>query len=385
MEHKKIIKLLKKPSIDTPCISIYIPTYRAGNLQEDKLRFKNALSEAVQQLMDNQLFSAEKMNKEAAQNYLEPAYTLLKDEDFWKYLSDGLVIFLGENEFVCEVAPIDFQPLVYVHNHYYLSPLLSLLNKNNRFFVLALSQNEVRFFEGTDTSITPVVIDDLMPNGISEVLKEENVSGNLQGRSSGKGTTIYHGHGGGKDDKNENLKKYFRAIDEGLMEMLHDENAPLVLYSVDSQIPIYKEVSNYPHIIEASISGNSESEDSTLIHEKAWSVIANHFSEQKQLDVDIFNNSLAKDKASCSIHDIVPAAMNGKVDTIFMDKKSGILWGNYNEKSNTTELHSTRQSDSTCLFNQVVVATCLNGGTIYNIPLAEMPNDKSSINAYFRY
>ena len=68
-----------------------------------------------------------------------------------------------------------------------------------------------------------------------------------------------------------------------------------------------------------------------------------------------------------------------------MDKKAGILWGNYHAKSNTMELHSTRQPDSTCLFNQVVVATFLNGGTIYNIPLAEMPNDKSSINASFRY
>jgi len=385
MKLKKFNKLLKTQSINTPCISIYIPTYRAGNLQEDKLRFKNALSEAVQQLMDNQLFSAEKMNKEAAQDYLEPAYTLLEDENFWKNLSDGLVVFLGENEFVYEVTPIDFKPLVYVHNHYYLCPLLPLLNKNNRFFVLALSQNEVRFFEGTDTSITPVIIGDLVPDGINEVLNEENVSSNLQGRSSGKGTTVYHGHGGGKDDKNENLKKYFRAIDEGLMKMLHDENAPLVLYSVDSQIPIYKEVSNYPYIFEASISGNPESEDPVLIHEKVWSVIANHFSKQTQSDIDIFNYSMAKDKASCSIHDIVPAAINGKVDTIFMDKKAGILWGNYHAKSNTMELHSTRQPDSTCLFNQVVVATFLNGGTIYNIPLAEMPNDKSSINASFRY
>jgi hypothetical protein len=385
MQLKKFIQIIKTQNISTPCVSIYIPTYRVGNLKEDKLRFKNALSGAAHQLMDNQLFPSEKMNKEDAHNYLKPAYTLLEDEDFWKYLSDGLVVLLGENEFVYEVTPVDFQPLVYVHNHYYLSPLLPLLNKNNRFFVLALSQNEVRFFEGMDTSITPIIIDDLVPAGIKDVLEEENVSGNLQGRSSGKGTTIYHGHGGGKDDKNENLKKYFRTIDEGLMKMLHDENVPLILYSVDSQIPIYKEVSNYPYIFETSISGNSENEDPTLIHEKAWSVIANHFSKQKQSDIDIFNHSLAKNKASCSIHDIVPAAINGKVDTIFMDKKSGILWGNYNRKSNTTELHSTRKPNSTCLFNQVVVATFLNGGTIYNIPLAEMPNGKSAINASFRY
>ena len=47
-----------------PCVSIFIPTYRAGKNQEDKLRLKNALSEAVSQLTDERLFPERTMEKQ---------------------------------------------------------------------------------------------------------------------------------------------------------------------------------------------------------------------------------------------------------------------------------------------------------------------------------
>ena len=369
----------------SPCVSIYIPTYKAGNYQEDRLRFKNALSDAVIQLMESPLFADEQMDKKAAQKYLAAAFELLDNDEFWKYLSEGLVVFIGSDHFSYHVASIDFSPLVYVHNHYYLRPVLPILSKNERFFVLALSQNEVRFFEGNANSITPVVINDLVPNSMAELIGEADRTSNIQSHGGATGTIIYHGQGGGKDDKNENLKKYFRQIDEGLMQMLHDENPPLVIYSVDYQIPIYKAVSKYDNIHDTAVTGNPENDDPVLIHEKAWKVVKGFFDHEKEKAIEVFNQSLVNEKASVSAFEIVPAAQNGKVEILFTDKETDVIWGLFDQKNNTITMSKDKQPNDCCLLNKAAVATFKNGGVIYNIPRTAFPKPYSPINAVFRF
>ncbi len=370
---------------NTPCVSIYIPTYKAGKVQEDKIRFKNALSNAISQLTDNAIFPNQAMQKEEAIRFLAPAFELLDNDDFWSNLSEGLAIFVGENHFSHFICPIDFPELVYVHNHFYLRQLLSMLNDEKRFFVLALSQNDVRFFEGNANSITPVIIEDLIPMGMEEMIGMEDNTSNLQARSGGAEGTIFHGHGGGKDDKNESLKKYFRDIDNGLMKMLHDENVPMMIYSVENQIPIYQEISKYSNVHHQHITGNPENDDPALIHEKAWAIMEDHFNQKYHSEKENFNQSLVDGKASFSIHDIVPAAVSGKVETLFLDTQEEIIWGEYDEKSFTINLHESRQPNSICLMNKMGVETFKNGGTIYNRPRMEMPRAITHVNAVLRY
>ncbi len=386
MFNQKDFSLLSNfKNTETPCVTIYIPTYRAGNVQEDKIRFKNAISEAINQLTNKSVSGENAMGKKDAQQFLTPAIELLENDNFWLQLSDGLAVFVGANHFSYFVSPIDFPEMVYVNNHFYLRYMLPMLKDEKRFFVLALSQNEVRFFEGNKNSITPVKIEDLVPNGIEEIVGVEDNVTNLQVHSGGSGNTIIHGHGGGKDNKNETLKKYFRDIDSGLMEMLHDEDAPMVIYSVENQIPIYQEVSNYSNIHDEYITGNPESDDPSLIHEKAWSVLEGYFNEKYENAKENFNQNLVDGKASFSIHEIVPASIHGKVNTLFVDTEEEIIWGKYDDEKFTINLHEKRQPDSICLLNKVALETFENGGTVYNRPRMEMPRVVSHTNAVFRY
>jgi hypothetical protein len=382
---KQFKQLSEFQNNNTPCVSIYIPTYKAGNSQEDKIRFKNALSDATSQLTNDSIFPNHSMDKKEALKFLAPAFELLDNEDFWSQLSEGLAVFIGENHFSHFICPIDFPKLTYVHYHFYLRHMLPMLNDEKRFFVLALSQNDVRFFEANANSITPVIINDLIPNGTEEMIGMEDNTTNLQARSGGSNASIFHGHGGGKDDKNETLKKYFRDIDNGLMKMLHDENAPMIIYSVENQIPIYQETSKYSNIHNDHIVGNPENDDPVLIHERAWSIMDDHFDKKYQLEKENFNQYLVDGKASFSIHDIVPSTVNGKVETLFLDTEEEIIWGEYDEKNVAINLHESRQPNSICLMNKMGVETFKNGGKIYNRPRIEMPRAITHVNAVFRY
>lgn len=364
------------------CISIYIPTHRAGHNQEDNIRFKNALSDAVNQLTEKG------MTKNEAYHHLRKGYELLDNTDFWLHLSDGLVVFINENHFEYHIVPIDFNPFVYVHNSFYLRPLVPLMSGESRFFILALSQHQTRFFEGSAYSITPIKIEDLVPIEVESV--EEalllDLDSSLQHRSgqTSNGSAMYHGHGEGKDKKDAYIKEYFNLIDKGLMEMLHDEKVPMIIAAVDYLVPMYREVSNYPHIVEAHISGNPENEDPTVLHEKAWSEMRKHFDQNQTHWTKEFTAYMSENKASFSIHDIIPAAIGGRVDALFIDKDQH-TWGKYDETTHTIEIHNEKIKDSDCLLDLAAKQTFLNGGTVYNIKREDMPQGTANVNAVYRY
>ncbi len=362
------------------CVSIYIPTYRIGHVQEDKLRFKNAVNNAQKQL------EQKGMEEKASYQLLRPAFDLLEQEDFWLHLSDGLAVFIADNFFEKYTVPVDFNTLIFTGKSFHLRPLLPLFSNESRFFLLALSQNEVRFFEGTQYSITPVIIDDLVPGNLEEVLQNEGDKSTLQAHSSGdaSSTPIFHGQGMGKDHKMKELRTYFRHIDDGLMEMLHDEKAPLILATVDYMAPLYREITRYIHMYDLHINGNPENDDPVLLHEKAWNILKDHFNRNENRLKEEFGSFLNEGKASTNINDILIAAKNGKVDNLFIDKDKR-LWGRFNPENFSVEVVDDQEPKSIDLLDLAAIETYKNGGTVYQKESEELPYEKSEANAIYRY
>ncbi len=126
------------------CVSIYMPTHRTGtDAQQDPIRLKNLLREAEKQL------SAQGIGRREVQNMLEPTSMLLQDSTFWQHQSDGLAIFISSNGVRRYRLPLNFEEFVAVMDHFHIKPLLPLFTGDGQFYILALSQNEVRLLNGT--------------------------------------------------------------------------------------------------------------------------------------------------------------------------------------------------------------------------------------------
>ncbi len=361
-------------------VSIYIPTYRAGNAEADHLRFKNALTEATNKLKEHGL------EEKDARAFLRKGYDLLDQKDFWAHLSDGLAVFLSDDAIEYYLTPIDFNPMVYVAKNFYLRPLFPVISGEDRFFLLALSQNDVRFFEGDLFGITPVIIEDLVPADMEEALNAENERDNVQMHSGGGAyeTPIYHGQDMGGDHKLKQLKRYFKQVDDGLMEMLHDEKAPLIIAAVDHYIPIYREVSRYNNITEVHIGGNPEKDDPALLHEKAWEIMKNFIHTHKQTIINKFDELIGTGKATYNLMEALPAAKDGKVEALFVHKDR-YAWGQYNEEERKAVVSSERKKDDVELLNKIALDTYMKGGTVYTVEQEEMPQPTAGVCAIFRY
>lgn len=380
--HQNKIKDLAKTQFST-CVSLYIPTHRSGfdNNKVDTLTFRNALGEARIELEDWGIAPDE------LHNLLQPAYELLEEESFWHHLSDGFAVFISPDRFEYFELPISFNSFVYVGQEFYLRPLLPMFTGDGRFFLLALSQNKVRFFEGSRHSITPVKIEDVVPENRKEALALEELEIHLQGRTDQTqyGSTHYHGHGQNKDAKEIQIQKYFREVDDGLMTFLYDEKEPMILAAVDHLVPMYKALTRYPNVMDFHIKGNPDHDSPVLLHEKAWYKMAPYFKARQKEAFDKYEAALAQNSGSSSIEKIVPAAINGRIETLFVNKDHYNTWGFYDLTHNEIALQPKRARYSTCMLNLAAIQTFLQGGKVFNVSKDEMPDKTASMNAIFRY
>ncbi|MEO1438734.1 MAG: hypothetical protein AAFV80_24555, partial [Bacteroidota bacterium] len=299
---------------------------------------------------------------------LSPAKALLDDQQFWTKQSDGLALFISPDHFETFTLPISFHAYRHIGNRFHLRPLLPMFHGDGRFFVLALSQQQIRFFEGMRHQIIPVRIEDLMPEETAKQLTYTDQYPNLQFHSAGTGGrhAIYHGHGAGKDQQDKELEKYFRLVDDGLMTMLFDEQVPMIIAGVDYMVHAYRQQSRYEYIVDELISGNPEHWSPVQLHEQAWSKMENHFQQKRQSAIDQYKELQNSPQTNQQSIDLVPEAANGRIDTLFINRDKFDLWGHFDPSQHIIEVHRRHRSHSECLLELAAKYTFLQGGKVYH-------------------
>jgi hypothetical protein len=369
------------------CVSIYLPTHRHGaDAQQDPIRLKNLLGKAEKDL------SHRGMGRRDVQTMLEPASVLLQDFDFWQHQSNGLAIFLSSNGIRRYRLPLNLEEFVTVMDRFYIKPLLPLFTGDGQFYILALSQNEVRLLLGTRYSVSQIDIGQV-GGSLAEAIPSTNHQISLQlhssgstGGMSGAVSATFHGQGGGSDksDKNE-LLRYFRLVSDGLTEFLLGGRVPLVLAGVEYLLPIYKEANTYPNLIDTVITGNPDLLSVDELHKSAWDIVYPRFQTARDEAVAHYRQlaGQASEQVADTLKKIVPAASDGRIETLFIT--AGVQhWGIFNPDTNEIDLHDQMESGDESLLDLAAVQTYLKGGTVY-VMETEMMLGGTSAAAVLRY
>ncbi len=369
-------------SPQTPCVSLYMPTHRLPTEnQQDRTRLKNLIRQAQEGLLTYGLRAAE------SETLLEPAVKLVGAIPFWKDKRDGLALFLTPAMFRYYQLPITFEPLVVVGHRFHIKPLLTLLG-GNEFFVLALSQNAVRLFEGSRFGLS--AIDDLegVPKSLADALKYDELIKQLQfrtglgvGGARGERAAMFHGQEA--QDTKDRIQRYFRQIDQGLRELLREAQAPLVLAGVEYLLPIYKEVNTYQHVLNGGITGNPEGVSPEDLHRQAWALVEPYFKREQQEAAARFRKLAGTGRTSQDAREIVPAAYHGRVECLLV-AVGRQQWGDFDPGTSQTHLHAEAQLGDFDLLDLAATQTLLHGGAVYAVEAAEVP-DGALLAAIWRY
>jgi len=368
----------------SPSISFFLPTHRAGqDTQQDPIRFKNLLRDAEKQLLNNG------MGPREVDAFIQPAQALLADSHFWAHQYEGLAVFMASDDFHYFNLPFPVEELLIISQAYYVKPVLPLFTNNGHYFILAISQDEVRLFEGTRYSVGQIGLPEKTPASMEAALRLEDKQKQLQvhkGTSRNEaGHGMFHGQGPGEEENKVLIEQYLNLVDTGLKEIFREQQAPLVLAGVDYLLPIYHKVSEYANIMKAGITGGPEHLRPEELQEQAWPIVEAYFRQETEKAVEQYQQRAGTEQATDNVEGIVAAAFNGRVDKLVLSVEAQV-WGSFNPDTGKVIRGSNGQDkqNNLALLDFAAMKTLQNGGTVYTLPQDEMPTD-SPVAAVFRY
>ncbi len=344
-----------------PCVSFYLPTQRGGG-EADPIRWKNLLGRAEEGLTKYGLRPVR------ARELLGPARYLLDDAAFWKATSDGLAYFLSPNVVRSYRLPVPFAEEVAVADRFHVTPLLPLLSGDGRYYVLALSQNQVRLLQGTALGLHEIDPAGL-PTSLAQALRfhdrdEPLIFHTHPSLGLGRWGAIFSGQGVGIDTHKADLLLYFRQIDRGLHEVLRDEHAPLVLASVEYLWPIYHEANTYAHLLGRGVPGNPDRLGAAELHEKAWAVVKPAFEAAEAQAAALYARLAGTGRTANDPAEVVRAAYAGQLAVLFV-AKGRQRPGRFSAAEGTVAVSETAGPGDEDLLNFAAVHTLLHAGQVY--------------------
>jgi hypothetical protein len=363
-------------------ISLFMPTYQAGReVEQNIIRFKNFLQESESRLL------AKGLRKPDVREMLQPAQSLLDKPGFWQHQSHGLAVFLTLETFDYFRLPISFEEMVMISDGFHLKPLLPFFASDGHFYILALSQNQVRLMEGTRHSVDEIKLEDL-PESMAEALQYDRFIKDTQfhtGTSTarhGDRDGMYHGHDPSDENKNRILR-WFQQIDDALPGLLLGEKSPMVLAGVEFLFPLYKQANTYPHLVEEGVPGNPEELTPEELHALAWPLVQPRFREAQENAVARFYQMSDTDQTTTDIAQAVLTAHHGRIADLIVPINQHI-WGVYDPELAEVHIHQEKQPGDRDLLDLAAMQTILNGGAVYALEPEQIPN-KAPLAAVFRY
>jgi len=363
------------------CVSLFMPTHRAGReMEQDPIRFKNLLREAEERL------TAKGLRPSEVQELLKEPRRLLQDRGFWQGQSDGLAVFFSADRLHFFRLPMAFEELAVVSHRFHVKPLLPILTSDGTFYILGLSQNQLRLLEGTRHSVDEIDLENV-PQNLSEAFPDAFPEKELQfhtGTSSGSGNrpAMFHGHDISNDIKNR-IMQWFRMTDKQLRGFLSDGQSPMVLAGVDTLFPLYKEVNTYPHLMDEGIPGNPEGMTPKDLHQKAWAIVEPVFKEEREAGYDRYRQLAGTGQTTTDVTEAVLAAYHGRINVLFV--ALGVqVWGRFDSENDRVYVHDSPEPGDDDLLDLTAIQTLIKGGTVYAVSPEEVP-DHAVLAASLRY
>jgi len=375
------LKVLSEPR-EGVCISLILPIQQETDKRdENRIRLKNLLREAREELAKLDY------RRPDIDQLLAPAEAMVKGGRFPDTDNPGMAIYLAEDFAWAYQLPYMPDETVGVGSQFQVKQLMPLRSQE-AFYVFVLSQKGVRLLRATQYMVERMDLED-MPQSLDEALRWDDPERELQWHSKtapadGGRSAMFYGHGVGTKEKHkENLLRYFQMLDQGIQKHLANEDAPLVLAGVDYLLPIYREANTYGRLIEEAIEGSHEQLSDREIRQQAWKLVAPYSEEEREAAVSLYHQKASKELASADLTKVVPAAHQGRVDTLFVAMNEQ-RWGKYDPETGQLKLHSQSQPGDIDLLNLATIHTALNDGDIYAVRREDVP-ESESVAAILRY
>lgn len=356
---------------DPPAVSIFVPTSRTtSDWEADRLRYRAAVSRA-RELLDADFEPAR------TRELLGGLETLLDDQEFWLHQSDGLAVFRAPGFSRLYRLPVSLSELVVVAPSFHTRPLLQLLQAPDRFWILALSQKEVRLWEGTPIGLREAELGSIPSSLRDAIAKYVDYEEETFHSSGGPGERpAYHGHGPGRDSLEWQLEHFFRKVDEGLRERLGSDGSPVILAGVESEVSLFRSLSKLKSLADDAIKGNVSHWSADELHRAARPIMEKVAGRKVDRALELWESAYGLGKTESDLANTARLAVAGRVRLVMTERERRI-WGRIDRATGSIEVLSENGGDpgsgAVDLLDELAEIVILNGGETLAVSRDWMP------------
>jgi hypothetical protein len=276
-----------------------------------------------------------------------------------------------------------------VSDTFYTKGLVKSLQGEVRYYVLALTKENITLFEGNNEKLDVVHVPG-MPRGMHELeLKKtteptSNAKTTAPAGGAGGGTVIF---GAGKvshtNEMKEELKSLFRMVDKSLFPITHDQRVPLILATFDHHHGMFHEVSKNPALLEERIDGDPEQLSLDVLRKRALQILKPQREQALKKVAEQYGTAAAHKRGTNYLPNISKAAVYGRVQTLLIEDGKRIS-GNLDRKTGEITNMTSRGTEGQDLLDDVSELVLAAGGNVYVLPRKMMPTDVG-VAAIYRY
>ena len=364
-----------------PCITILQPLLPAPNeTRHNQARVKAAVKEA------ERILAEKKIEAGQAHELLKPCCGLIGEMDFGDF--EGLAVFRAPEMFRYFRIRKRLKEAVTVSNHFYVLPLLQLLDLHRTFYILALSQKHIRLLRCTNHSSEEVPLPASVPKNLFEDLQTDQPDHNQDNLSAGGPSTgsmkgVMFTTSTDRETKDEYLSRFYKDVDRGIRQLLKADKSPLVLAGVDYELAIYRKINSYPQLAEGAVQGAPDGLKGGELHRRALDAVQSYFESDLNKALAQFNQQAGSARTSRTLKDIVECAYDGRVAYLLVSEDARYT-GNFDEVSRAARAHKNPLPGDEDLLNAAAVQAILHGGQVFVLPASKVPDGAPAV-AIMRY
>jgi hypothetical protein len=371
---------------DGPWVTILSPVGGGGPLtrKEDPVRYRNLVRQAAEQLQVRMGDG----DGATADAIVERLRAVGNDHAVFASGAPGLVVFANRDGTRLWHLPEPVEEKAIVDERPHLEALLPLVSDAVRFYVLALSLHGARLWSCDRHEAHELSLPDGTPARLEDAAGWEIEEQHLQYhgfRGHAGHRPIYHAQGGGEDDRSVDVEKYLRAVARGVEDAVPEPEAPMVLACDPALEDTFRRITQLKSVLEPALHGNHQRTDGASLHAAAWPLVAPRFERPEEDARRRFLDLRGTGRTSDRIEDVVPAACEGRVDTLFV-RKGSTLEGIFDPHGWRVHLEEGAvDRPTTDLVDRAATDTFMNRGRVFVVPSERMPTDDTAVAAILRY
>jgi hypothetical protein len=367
-----------------PCISLYLPTGRRfPEKQTDVQTYRNLLDSAEASL-------STELSDEAREALLAPLRELEQNERFWTFTQAGLAVLRSPDFFKVYKVQRAVPERAIVADSFHIKPLLRIIQSADRFEVLAISREHVRFFHGNRDALDEVELHPEVPRTLTEALGEQLTEQHDAAASVGKighdgaDATMRYGIGGRKDEIDKDVERFFRVIDRAILEYHSKPSGlPLMLAALGEYHTTFRTLSHNAQLLPDGIIGNPNAFTADELREKAWAVFEPRYHERLAKLLEEFGTGKAHALGADDLGEVALAALGGRVRTLLVDADK-VVAGRVDRDTGEVHPGSLQDAHTDDVLDDLAELALRMGGDVVVVPSERMPSH-TGVAAIYRF